>query len=100
MGLYNVQSVLKLWQFQNLTLKGRKVFFKSLGIPKIIFQVVIAPVTTIVIKALETIQTCFLWNNSNPKIKHKTLCQNYEDGGLKKVHIRNKVNNLQSLKRP
>ena len=64
-----MQSVLKLWQFQNLTLKGRKVVFKSLGISKIIFQAVIAPATTIAINALETIQTCFIWNNSNPKIK-------------------------------
>ena len=47
-------------------------------------------------KALETIQTSFLWNNSNPKIKHKTLCKRYENGGLKNVDIRNKVNSLQS----
>ena len=32
----------------------------------------IAPVQTHVIKALETIQIFFLWNISNPKIKHKT----------------------------
>ena len=67
----NVQSVLNLWRYRNLTLEGRIVVFKSLAISKIVFQALIAPVPTHVIKALETIQTSFLWNNSNPKIKHK-----------------------------
>ena len=92
----NVQSGLNLWQYRNLTLEGQIVVFKSLAISKIVFQALIAPVPTHVIKALETIQTSFLWNNSNPKIKHKTLCKRYENGGLKNVDIRNKVNSLQS----
>ena len=91
----NVQIVLNLWRYRNLTLEGQIVIFKSLAISKIIFQALIAPVPTQVIKALETIQTSFLWNNSNPKIKHKTLCKRYENGGLKNVEIWNKVNSLQ-----
>ena len=35
-------------------------------------------------------------DNSNPKVKQKTLCKRYENGGLKNVGIRNKVNSLQS----
>ena len=69
----NVQCVLNLWRYRNLTLEGRIVVFKSLAISKIVFQALITPVATHVIKALERIQTFFLWNNSNPKIKHKTL---------------------------
>ena len=88
--------VLNFWRYWNLTLEGRIVVFKSLAISKIVFQALIAPVPTHVIKALETIQTSFLWNNSNPKIKHKTLCKRYENGGLKNVDTRNKVNSLQS----
>ena len=69
----NAQSVLNLWRYQNLTLEERIVVFKSLAISKIIFQALIAPVPTHIIKALEICQTSFLWNNSNSKIKHKTL---------------------------
>ena len=90
----NIQSVLNLWQYQNLTFEGRVVVFKSLAISKIVFQALIAPVPTHVIKALETIQTSFLWNNSNPKIKHKTLCKRYENGGLKMLTYR--INSLQT----
>ena len=91
----NVQSVLNLWQYRNLTLEGRTVF-KSLAISKIVFQALIAPVPTQVFKVLETIQTSFLWNNCNRKIKRKTPCKRHENGGLKNVDIRNKVNSLQS----
>ena len=88
--------MLNLCRHGNLTLEGRIVVFKSLAIPKIVFQALIAPVPIHIIKTLKTIQTSFLWNNSNPKIKHKTLCKRYENGGLKNVYIRNKVNSLQS----
>ena len=59
-------------------------------------RTLIAPAPNYEIKALETIQTSFLWNNSSPKIKHKNVCKRYENGGLKNVDIRNKVNSLQS----
>ena len=48
----NVQSVLNLWRYQNLTLKGRIVVFKILAISKLAFQALIAPAATHVIKAL------------------------------------------------
>ena len=87
-------KVLNLWRYRNLTLEGQIVVFKSLAISKIVFQALIAPVPTQVIKALGTIQTSFLCNN--PKIKHKTLCKRYENGDLKNVDIRSKINSLQS----
>ena len=58
---------------RNLTLDGRIVVFKGLAISKIIFQALIATVPSH-IKTLETIRTSFLWNNTNPKIKHRLVC--------------------------
>ena len=31
------------------------------------------------------------WKNSSPKIKYKTLCNDYNAGGLKNVDIQNKI---------
>ena len=87
--------MLNLGQYRNLTREGQIVVFKSLAISKITFQALMAPVPTHLIKDLETIQTSFLWNNSNPKIKQKTLCKRYNNGGLKNVDIQNQVNSLQ-----
>ena len=41
------------------------------------------------------LQKEFLWGNSKPKIKHETLCNSYDDGGLKCVYIRSKIISLQ-----
>ena len=44
----NVQSVLNLSRYRNLTLEGRIVVFKILAISKIIFQALIAPVLFVI----------------------------------------------------
>ena len=48
-----------------------------------VFEALIVSFPTHVIKALEKIQTSFLWINSNPVRKHKSLSKRYEYGGLK-----------------
>ena len=48
-----------------------------------------------IIQELNKIQKEFIWKTRNPKIKHDTLCKNYENGGLKNVDIMYKVVNLQ-----
>ena len=35
------------------------------------------------------------WNNSSPKIKHETLCNDNKAGGLKNIDITNKIIALQ-----
>ena len=42
-------------------------------------------------KELNKIQKEFIWRNKNPKIKHITLCNKYDNGGLKNVDISSKI---------
>ena len=79
----NVQIVPKLWRFWNLTLEQRIVVFKGLSISKIVFQALIATIPNHIFKALETTQTPFLWNVTNPKLKQKTIIKNFREWGLK-----------------
>ena len=88
-----MQTVLKLCEFQNLLFGRRIVVLRSLAISKIVFQALIALVLNYMIKSLETIQTSFLWNNTNPQIKHKTICKNFREEWLKDFSIRNKLTN-------
>ena len=80
----NVQTVIKLWRFWNLTFEGRIAVFKSLATLKIVFRALIATMPSYIFKTLETIQTHFLCNNTNPKINHKTNIKSFREGGLKK----------------
>ena len=80
---------------KNLTLEGKIVSFKTIAITKIVFQSFIITVPKYIVNDHEKIQNTFLWNNSTPKIKHETLCNDYKTGWLKNVDIPNKIIALQ-----
>ena len=90
-----IGKVLKLWRMQNLTVKGKITIFKTLAISEIIHLSLVTNVPTEIINELNKIQKEFIWNGNNPKIKHSTLCNKYENGGLKNVDILSKVISLQ-----
>ena len=93
--VWKIEKVLKLWRMWNLTLEGKITIFKTLAISKIIHLSLVTNVPTQIINELNKIQKEFSWNGSNPKIKHSTLCNKHENGGLKNVDILSKVINLQ-----
>ena len=43
---------------------------------------------------MQRIQKAFIWNNLTPKIKHETLRNSFEEGGLKNVDINSKIASL------
>ena len=86
------QCVLKLWKLQNVTLEGKILIFKTLVLSKIICQAFATPIPNYVVTELEKIEKSLLWTNSTSK--HDTLCNDYKDGGLKNVDIREKIISL------
>ena len=40
-------------------------------------------------------QQAFIWNNLSPKIKHNTICNSFEEGGLKNDHLNSKITSHQ-----
>ena len=52
-------------------------------------------VTSSTIAQLEKIQKQFIWENENPKFKRTTLCNEYEQGGLKIVYIFSRITSIQ-----
>ena len=75
--------------------RGEIVISKTIAISKIVFQSFVTTVPKHIASELEKIQKAFIWKNSTPKIKHETLCNDYERGGLKNVDIQNKIIALQ-----
>ena len=92
----NLEKVLKLWRTQNLTLEGKTTIFKTLALSKLIFLAHVTALSTEIIKTIEKIQKDFLQNYDLPKIKHGTICNSYENKGLKNVDIQSKIISLQS----
>ena len=77
-----MQQVFKIWKMRKLTLEKKIVIFKTIAISKIIFQAFITTVPKHTAIEPKKIQKAFFWNNSSPKIKHETLCNDYKAEGL------------------
>ena len=90
-----IERVLQIWRQRFLTLQGKITIFKSLAISKIVFIAYLANFPDYILKTLKKIQNDFLWNGKRAKLKHQTLCNSYEMGGLQSVDIDFKIKALQ-----
>ena len=90
-----IESLLNVWCQRGLTLEGKITIFKTLAISKVVNIAYLSSVPTYVIKELKKVQNHFLWNGKRAKLKHDTLCNTYENGGLQSVDIEIKIKALQ-----
>ena len=86
-----LQKVINIWKIQNLALLGKVTIFKTLALSKIIHLALVTNVLTAKVELLSKIQKEFLWGKNKSKIKHDTLCNDYENGELKSVDIFSKI---------
>ena len=90
-----MQNVLNLWRMRNITLEGKVIIFKTLALSKIVYLTLITSFSKQLIEEIQKIQKAFIWNNLTPKINHETLCNSFEEDGLKNVDINSKITSLQ-----
>ena len=69
--------------------------FKSVAISKVGHLLLITKLHNNTIDLMNKIQKNFIWQGKKAKIKHSTLCNGYENGGLKTLDIRNKITSIQ-----
>ena len=86
---------MKLWKLRNLSIEGRIVVFKSLAISKLTHLALVTEIPTSTINLLTKIQMEFIWKGKTPNIKSSTLCNDYDNGGLKNVDVFSKIVSLQ-----
>ena len=80
---------------RNITVEGKITIFKTLALSKIAYLTFITSFSKQLIEEIQRIQKAFIWNNLTPKIKHETLCNSFEEGGLKNVDIDSETASLQ-----
>ena len=78
-----------------LSLEGRIIIFKTLTISKNVILHFWLLFQTHWWKNFKKFQKLFIWHSPCPKISHKTLCNNSENGGLKHLDIFLKIISLQ-----
>ena len=69
--------------------------FKTLALSKIVYLTLITSFSKQLIEEIQRIQKPFILNNLSPKMKHETLRNSFEEGGLKNFDINSKFASLQ-----
>ena len=90
-----MQNILKLWKLRNLSIEGSIFVIKSLAISKLTHLALVTEIPTSTINLLTKIQMEFIWKGKTPNIKSSTLCNDYDNGGLKNVDVFSKIVSLQ-----
>ena len=78
----SMQQVLHFWNSRMFSLEGRIIIFKTLAISKIDYLTFLNIISNSS-KELQKIQKTFIWHSSRSNISHKTLRNNFVNGGLK-----------------
>ena len=69
---------------RNLSIEGKIVDFKTLVISKLVYLALLTVIPNHFLDEIAKIQKAFIWDDSSPKIKHKTLRMDLKGRGFKK----------------
>ena len=80
-----MQTNLDIWRAGNLTLFGKVMIIKSLGLSQLVYSASTLNVPKEITPILKTKLFSYLWNNKKDKIKREGLYQDIHKGGLRMV---------------
>ena len=81
-------NCLKRWKRHSLSLIGKITVIKTFALPKIIYPLTVLENPPIeYINLIKKSMIDFIWDSKPPKIKLKTIIQDYTKGGLKMIEI-------------
>ena len=81
--IQKLQTKLDLWKARSLTLFGRVLIIKSLGLSQIVCAASNVNVRNEIIYAIKNKIFGFLWNNKKDKIKRESIYQDYDKGEIR-----------------
>ena len=101
---YNVQprltelkDKLDIWKNRDLTLRGKTLLVKSLGISQMTYLMSVNCVSDDILSDIQKILYKFLWNGKPDKIKRSVLIAPKEKGGIDMVNIFNSDKSLKIM---
>ena len=85
--LQKLKTILDIWNCRNLTLFGRCLITKSLGISQLVHTISSLDVPRECLGAANSAIFKFIWKNKKDKIKRKLMILDYDQGGLRAPSI-------------
>ena len=77
-----MKTKLNLWLSRDLTLYGKSLLAKALGVSQLIYIASMLSIPETLIKSVQTQLFSFLWNNKKDKIKRLVMYQPLANGGI------------------
>ncbi len=90
-----LKIVLSSWKQRDLTIFGKSIVIKSLGICSLMFNFMLLDVDDNYIKEINRILYNFLWNNKE-RIQRNTLIGSVDNGGIAMIDIESKIKALKA----
>ena len=91
---HKMDTKLNMWQTRDLTLYGRTMLVKALGISKIVYVASMLSVPETVVKTVQDKIFKFLWKNKKDKVKRAVLYQPFSHGGVNFPNVHTVVKSL------
>ena len=85
--IQKLQIHLDMWRSRNLTLFGKVLIIKSLGLSQILYSASNTNVPKDAIRTVKRKLFSFLWNKKKDKIKREGLYQDYDKGGIRMTDV-------------
>ena len=85
--MQKLNTILDIWNARNLTLFGRCLITKSLGISQLVHSISTLVIPKDYVKAVNSSIFKFIWRKRKDKIKRKVMSLDYEKGGLRAPYI-------------
>ena len=85
--LQKLLTKLDLWKARNLTLFGKVLIIKSVGLSQIVYAASNVNVPNEIIYTIKNKLFGFLWNNKKDKIKRESIYQDYDKGEIRMTDV-------------
>jgi len=93
--LSKLRSTLNLWKSRDLSLIGKNVILKSLGVSQLLYVTSVMFIPEDYIKTVQDEINNFLWKGARPKVKSAVMYKSIDEGGLKLLHFNTQVRAIQ-----
>ena len=83
----NMNTKLDIWRARNLSLLGKCLIVKCLGIAHLVYSASMLVIPNTYIPVIKNSVFNFIWNKKQDKIKRYGMYQDYSNGGLRVPYV-------------
>jgi endonuclease/exonuclease/phosphatase family metal-dependent hydrolase len=85
--LLKIKNKFNMWKKRDLTIYGKILIIKTFALSQILYTSTVLHIPDKIVKEIQNLIFCFLWNGKTHKVKRNVVIQEYLNGGCKMIDI-------------